>query len=112
MADRLLLYISAASDLRAEREVLGRAVTEVPVSLAWRVVHSPGGDEPVDVDAVSRADVHLLLLGGDIRAPVGLFVDAALALHWGTVMSGQTPDGRRYALLGRALLAQAEGAAA
>lgn len=72
MADRLLLYISAASDLRAEREVLGRAVTEVPVSLAWRVVHSPGGDEPVDVDAVSRADVHLLLLGGDIRAPVGL----------------------------------------
>ncbi len=72
MADRLLLYISAASDLRVEREVLGRAVTEVPVSLAWRVVHSPGGDEPVDVDAVSRADVHLLLLGGDIRAPVGL----------------------------------------
>jgi hypothetical protein len=72
MADRLLLYISAASDLRAEREVLGRAVTEVPVLLAWRVVHSPGGDEPVDVDAVSRADVHLLLLGGDIRAPVGL----------------------------------------
>jgi len=72
MADTLLLYISAASDLRVEREILGRAVTEVPVSLAWRVVHSPGGDEPVDVDAVSRADVHLLLLGSDIRAPIGL----------------------------------------
>jgi len=72
MADRLLLYISAASDLRVEREVLGRAVAEVPVSLAWRVVHSPWGDEPVDVDAVTRADVHLLLLGGDIRAPIGL----------------------------------------
>jgi hypothetical protein len=72
MADTLHLYISAASDLRMEREVLGRAVTEVPVSLAWRVVHSPGGDEPVDADAVARADVHLLLLGSDIRAPIGL----------------------------------------
>ncbi len=71
MADTLLLYISAASDLRAEREVLGRAVTEIPVSLAWRVVHSPRGDEPVDAEAVSRADVHLLLLGSDIRAPIG-----------------------------------------
>ena len=81
MADNLLLYISAASDLRAEREILGRAVTEVPVSLAWRVVHSPGGDEPVDVNAVSRADVHLLLLGGDIRAPIGL--EWRLALHAG-----------------------------
>jgi hypothetical protein len=72
MADALLLYISAASDLRAERETLGRAVTEVPVSLAWRVVHSPGGDEPVDAGAVARADLHFLLLGSDIRAPIGL----------------------------------------
>jgi hypothetical protein len=72
MADALLLYISAASDLRAEREILGRAVTEVPVSLAWRVVHSPGRDQPVDPDAVAQAGVHLLLLGSDIRAPIGL----------------------------------------
>jgi hypothetical protein len=70
--DQVYLYISAASDLRPEREILGRAVTEVPVSLGWRVVHSPAGDNLVDLEAVARADVHLLLLGSDIRAPIGL----------------------------------------
>jgi hypothetical protein len=69
--DQIYLYISAATDLRAEREILGRAVTEVPVPLGWRVVHSPAGDEPVDLEAVARADIHLILLGSDIRAPIG-----------------------------------------
>ena len=72
MAYQVLLYISAAQDLAREREILGRAVTEIPVSLGWRIVQSPGGDEPVDLDAVSRAHLHLLLLASDIRAPVGL----------------------------------------
>jgi hypothetical protein len=71
MADQVLLYISAALDLEPEREVLGRAVIEVPVSLGWRIVQSPRRDEPADLDAVVQADVHLLLLGGDIRAPIG-----------------------------------------
>lgn len=72
MANQVLLYISAASDLKHEREVLGRTAAEIPVSLGWRIVQSPVGDVPVDLDAVSRADVHLLLLGGDIRAPIGV----------------------------------------
>jgi hypothetical protein len=75
--DQVYLYISAASDLRAEREILGRAVTEVPVPLGWRIVHSPAGDEPVDLEAVVQADLHLLLLGSDIRAPIGLEWQAA-----------------------------------
>jgi hypothetical protein len=33
MADEVLLYISAASDLQREREILGWVVTEVPVPL-------------------------------------------------------------------------------
>jgi hypothetical protein len=72
VSDQVLFYISAAPDLAQEREVLGRAVTEVPVSLGWRVVQSPIRDEPVDMAAVAAADLHLLLLGMDIRAPVGL----------------------------------------
>jgi hypothetical protein len=71
MADEVLLYISAAPDLQREREILGRAVTEVPVTLGWRVVQSPSGDAPADLEAAARADVHLLLLGSDIQAPVG-----------------------------------------
>jgi hypothetical protein len=77
MADTLLLYLSAAGDLEAEREMVGRAVASVPVTLGWRVVQSPLRDDPVDFEAVARADVHLVLLGGDARAPVGLEWQAA-----------------------------------
>jgi hypothetical protein len=72
MANQVLLYISAALDLLHERDLLGRAATEVPVSLGWRIVQSPGGNHPVNLDAVSGSDVHLLLLGSDIRAPIGV----------------------------------------
>jgi hypothetical protein len=71
MADRILLYISAASDLDIEREVLGRAITEIPTSLGWRITQTPVADEPLDLEAAARADVHFLVFGGDIRAPVG-----------------------------------------
>ncbi|MDQ4076092.1 MAG: hypothetical protein M3220_07575, partial [Chloroflexota bacterium] len=72
MTEQVRLYISAASDLEGEREILGRAVTEIPVDLGWRIAQSPRRNDPVDEDAVVRADVHVLLLGSDIRAPVGL----------------------------------------
>lgn len=72
MADTVVLYISAAADLAPEREVLGRAVTELPVTLGWRVVQTPLADERLDLAAAAAADVHFLLVGSDIRAPVGL----------------------------------------
>ena len=72
MLNNILLYISAAPDLQPEREILGRAVAEMPVDLGWHIVQSPLRDDPVATDAVAAADVHLLLLGSDIRAPVGL----------------------------------------
>ena len=61
----------SAADLEPERDLLAWAVTEVPVTLGWRIVQSPGGDEPADLETVAQADVHLLLLGSDIRAPIG-----------------------------------------
>ena len=72
MSDEFLLYISAASDLDALRDALARAVTEIPVTLNWRIVQSPLRDEPLDYAAVRQADLHILALGGDIRAPIGL----------------------------------------
>jgi hypothetical protein len=72
MADQVLIYISAAGDLTFEREVLGRAITEIPTTLAWRIIQTPlAADEP-DLDFLAQADVHLLLLGTDVRAPVGV----------------------------------------
>ena len=106
-------FVRRLADRAAAVTPLQRAATEDP-ALVMRIVLAPDG--PVRGPIVET--VTQLLApphprpAARIRAPVGLFVDAALALHWGTVMSGQTPDGRRYALLGRALLAQAEGAAA
>ncbi len=66
------IYISAASDLMAEREALGRTIAGLPVTLAWRVVQTPIGDETLDLGALRAADLYILVMGGDILAPVGL----------------------------------------
>lgn len=66
------IYISAASDLRIERDVLARTIAELPVSVVWRVVQTPIASEPLNVEALHDADVHVLIIGSDIRAPVGL----------------------------------------
>jgi hypothetical protein len=71
MVDMIYLYISAAADLERERDLLSRAMVEIPVTLAWRIVQTPLHDEPLDQEAICKADVHLLLIGGDIRAPIG-----------------------------------------
>ncbi|HEY5572806.1 MAG TPA: hypothetical protein VIK64_07310 [Anaerolineales bacterium] len=72
MADEILLYISAASDLEIERDLVGRAITEIPVTLGWRIKQTPHGEKVPDLEAVAKADVHLMLLGSDIRAPTGM----------------------------------------
>lgn len=72
MVDKLRLYISAAPELRFERDLLARAVAEIPTSLGWTITQTPGADREPDLDAVTRANVHLLILGSDIQAPVGL----------------------------------------
>jgi hypothetical protein len=71
VSHQILLYISAGPDLAAEREVVGRAITEIPLDLGWRIFQTPGSGYRVDREAVELADLHLYLLGGDIRAPVG-----------------------------------------
>jgi hypothetical protein len=67
------IYISAASDLMAEREALARMIAALPVTLAWRIVQTPVADvDPLDLDALGSADLYFLVMGSDIRAPVGL----------------------------------------
>src|SRR5512136_1423779 len=71
MPDQVLLYLSAAPDLALERETLNKAIIEIPTSLGWRIKQTPGPDEKLDADAAAHAEVHLLIMGSDIRAPVG-----------------------------------------
>lgn len=72
MIDKLTLYISAAPELRFERDLLARSITEIPTSLGWTIKQTPGPDREPDLNALARADVHLLMIGSDIQAPVGL----------------------------------------
>lgn len=72
MREQVLLYISAATDLEGERDLIARAVTEIPVDLGWRIVQSPRRNKLMDEEAISNSDVHLLLIGSDIRAPIGM----------------------------------------
>ncbi len=71
MVDIFKLYISAANDLNAERDLLSRSVTEIPVTLAWQINLSPHGEKKVDERSLQDADLHILILGTDIRAPIG-----------------------------------------
>ena len=67
------VYISAASDLMAEREALARMIAALPVTLAWNIVQTPLSQaEAFNREALPTTDLHILVMGSDIRAPVGL----------------------------------------
>ena len=71
MVDIFKLYISAANDLQIERDLLSRSVIEIPVTLGWQINLSPIGEKKVDEKSIFDADMHILILGTDIRAPIG-----------------------------------------
>jgi hypothetical protein len=57
----------------AEREALARMIAALPVTLAWRVVQTPLHEaEMLHPEDLQAADLHILLMGSDIRAPIGL----------------------------------------
>jgi hypothetical protein len=67
----VIIYISAAPDLMVEREALARMIATLPVTLLWHIIQTPVGGEPLEVAALLAADFHILVMGSDIRAPVG-----------------------------------------
>jgi hypothetical protein len=74
MAERLRLFVSAGPDLETEREIIGQAVARLPVSLGWTIKRTPRRGQPLTpaLEAIWACDFYVLLLGTDIRAPVGL----------------------------------------
>ena len=77
--ERARLYVSISPDLGHEREVMGRAVAGLPVDVGWEVSYTPGPTDrnPVDPMTAAAADVYVLALGADIRAPMGVEWTAA-----------------------------------
>jgi hypothetical protein len=73
VANRLRIFISAGPDLEVEREVIGKAIASLPVSLGWVIKYTPRRDEPLApaLEAVAASHFYALLMGTDITAPVG-----------------------------------------
>lgn len=65
------IYISAAPELMAEREALAQMIAKLPVTLAWHIVQTPREGELVDRQALQIAGLFFLIMGSDIRAPIG-----------------------------------------
>jgi hypothetical protein len=71
LVDSVVFYISAARDLRRERDLLSQLTTELPVTLGWEIHLTPLREKKIDQKLIQEAHLHLLVLGEDIRAPVG-----------------------------------------
>jgi hypothetical protein len=69
------LFISSSPDLAAERKALGQAVAELPVSVGFKVRHTRS-DENTNIDetlaSIEQCDLHVIVLGADFAAPMGL----------------------------------------
>ncbi len=73
MVARLRIFTSVGPDLQGEREIIGRAIASLPVSLGWVINYTPSAGEALGpaLDAVAAADFYVIVLATDIRAPVG-----------------------------------------
>jgi hypothetical protein len=74
MAGPIRLFVSSSPGLVPEREALGQAVAELPVSVGWEIKHTPqpGDDAHEPLAFLETCDLVLVLLGADFAAPMGL----------------------------------------
>jgi hypothetical protein len=75
MAGPIYLFVSSSPDLAAEREALGQAVAELPISVGFEIMHTkPGETDDIDetLAFIERCDLYVIVLGGDFAAPMGL----------------------------------------
>lgn len=66
MSTQVRLFVSAAPAEDGARELLGRALAEMPINVGWIIKRTP------DLDSVAECHLFALVLGRDIVAPVGL----------------------------------------
>ncbi len=100
--------LAAASAVFAPLRVIAHTEPEIVPALLL----APDGPVRPRVSAAIRR------LAGATRTPaalrrldptIDLYLDAAMALHWATIATGVEPDPERTVVLGRALLAYADG---
>ena len=74
MSRPIRIFVSSSPDLFPEREALGQALAELPVSIGTKIKHTPrpGDDEGEALAFLETCDLFLLVLGTDFAAPMGL----------------------------------------
>jgi hypothetical protein len=74
MTRPIRLFVSSSPDLAPEREALGQAVAEMPISAGWEIRQTlrPNEDVQGSLDFIRRCDLFILILGADFAAPMGL----------------------------------------
>lgn len=84
------LFVSSSPDLAAERDGVGQVTAALPLTIGWRISHTPNpsarGQE--DSGRVEGCDLYVLILGHDFAAPMGA------ELRW-AVTAGRKPLGYR-----------------
>lgn len=65
------IAVSSSPDLYAERELVNQVIAELPLTIGWRIEHSPLSGKPMSSTDMARTDLFVLMLGSDFAAPMG-----------------------------------------
>jgi len=68
------IYISASAEMDPECELLGQMLAKLTRSIRWNIKRTPASHQQQDPDwtALEHAVAHILLVGRDITAPIGV----------------------------------------
>ncbi len=79
MDRELAIYVSAAAEMDAECELIGQLLADITTTARSVMRRTPRSPEPLtpDVDALLRSDFYVILLAGDLVAPIGVEWSAA-----------------------------------
>ena len=83
MAETLRIFVSATSDMEAERAIVGRALAELPVKIRAEIRRTPAAGAKYDDlwELIGNVDRVYFLLGRDITAPAGAEWQLAIQLE-------------------------------
>ena len=75
------LYVSSSPDLYAEREAVAQIVAALPLTIGWRISHTPPPGQVMgdDIKRVGACDLYAVILGHDFAAPMGFELRQVLA---------------------------------
>jgi hypothetical protein len=73
MARPIHLFVSSSPGLYPEREIIGEVIAGLPLTIGWRIDHSPipGEEGRQSVAEAAESDLYVLVLGHDFAAPMG-----------------------------------------